>query len=225
MVLGIHRSGASAVAGVLHHLGVYMGKPNPGAESELPPIDGWPTYSSNPRGQFEDGNFCNINRALVGPNWRNPQLFLDRKGEGFAEAFATNSILTTKPIYGFKDPAACFTWSVWLQVFSEAGHKVKVIIVKRNFSASITSLIKREPVPEQVANHILSQYWINLAEAAEKIVKSHPVYAFSYEALLAKTEEEIKKLAAWCFTGLDVQPTSEQMSTAVSHIDPSLNHA
>ena len=52
IVIGCYRTGTSAVAGVLHHLGVSMGK------SFDPPA------KSNPKGFFEDLDFKNLHPML-----------------------------------------------------------------------------------------------------------------------------------------------------------------
>lgn len=223
LVLGVHRSGTSAVAGVLHHLGVYMGKPNSSTESDLPPIDGWPTYASNPKGQFEDGNFCNINRSLLGPNWRDPVLPISERGVGLAELYA-NHLEPNRTVYGLKDPAICFSWKIWHEVLVAAGHKVAVLSVHRlNFDAAIKSLVRRDTLPEQVANHIMSRYWLGHLQALSTLSKKAPILKIPFETLLAAPEDGISIIADWAFEELE-PPSPEQFAAAVSHIDPSLNH-
>lgn len=52
IVLGSHRSGTSAVAGILHHLGVYMG------DNFQEPND------ANPKGYWEDPEFSEVNEHI-----------------------------------------------------------------------------------------------------------------------------------------------------------------
>ena len=225
LVIGIHRSGTSAVAGVLHRLGVWMGQANPKTESELEPLDDWPAYESNPMGQFEDSNFCAVNRSLLGPNWRNPQTPLNLKGEGYAEVLAAVHG-KDKPLFGLKDPALCFTWPIWVREFRKNNRDIRVLLVRRlNFDASCRSLSKREDMPLQVAEHILSRYWINLSEAADPIKNTVPTGVVAYERLLESPKEVVCKIAEFVYDGLPVEPTEDELQNAISHIDPSLNHA
>lgn len=63
IILGMHRSGTSMVAGVLSRVGINMGKVMLGKTP------------SNPLGHFEDEDFYNLNRKILefaGGNWRNP---------------------------------------------------------------------------------------------------------------------------------------------------------
>ena len=224
LVLGIHRSGTSAVAGVLHHLGVYMGKPNTRTKSELPPVDGWPTYKSNPKGQFEDGNFCSINRTLLGPNWRDPVLPVDQRGVGLAELYASH-LEAGHEIHGLKDPATCFSWEIWHEVLATEGHDVRVLAVNRvSFAAAIKSVIRREAMPEPVANHIMSRYWLAHVQALDYLAKRVPVLKVPFETLLAAPEDGVNIIAEWAFKELE-PPSADQIAAAISHIDPSLNHA
>ena len=59
IVLGGHRSGTSAVAGVCHELGLFMGQSLIGKSRD------------NARGHFEDVEFVALNKAIVG-DWRRP---------------------------------------------------------------------------------------------------------------------------------------------------------
>lgn len=63
LVFALHHSGSSAVAGVLHHMGIHMGdrllKSN----------------SSNPKGHFENYEFVMMNEKIIssiGAKWDNP---------------------------------------------------------------------------------------------------------------------------------------------------------
>ena len=63
IVLGMHRSGTSALSGVLSHAGVFFGR---NLLKELP---------ENPKGFFENTEVVNFNEAILsreGVSWHNP---------------------------------------------------------------------------------------------------------------------------------------------------------
>lgn len=83
VVLGFYRSGSSAVAGLLHHLGVHMGdrfdEPN----------------EFNPHGYWEDLAFKDLHKAMMdGENVENEYIELIRRREEL-------------PLWGVKDPRLC----------------------------------------------------------------------------------------------------------------------
>ena len=82
LVLSVGRSGSSAVAGMLHHLGVFMG-------DVFEPSDG-----NNIYGTFEHLAFVNLNRAVItGQANEDEYRAMDRK----------------LPLWGIKDPQLCLT--------------------------------------------------------------------------------------------------------------------
>jgi hypothetical protein len=83
VVLGLYRSGSSAVAGVLHHLGVYMG-------SHFDPPN-----ANNIYGYWEDLEFKKLHKEMLeGKDVEEKYCELIEKRE-------------EKPIWGVKDPLLC----------------------------------------------------------------------------------------------------------------------
>jgi hypothetical protein len=83
VVLGCYRSGSSAVAGILHHLGIFMG------EQFDPPSRG------NPRGYFEDVEFKDLHKQMM-------------EGEDIRDQY--RSLVKSRkqgPLWGLKDPRLC----------------------------------------------------------------------------------------------------------------------
>lgn len=63
LILTLHRSGSSATAGVLYHLGVHMGQ-------HLLKENEW-----NPKGHFENEEFVAVNDRIlhtIGGSWKKP---------------------------------------------------------------------------------------------------------------------------------------------------------
>jgi hypothetical protein len=64
LVFSLHRSGSSAAAGVLHHMGIHMGESL------------WAPFSSNPKGHYENLEFIALNDKIlefVGAAWDAPR--------------------------------------------------------------------------------------------------------------------------------------------------------
>jgi hypothetical protein len=80
--MSVGRSGSSAVAGMLHHMGVYMGEAFEASDK------------NNVYGTFEDLAFVNLNRAVItGQASEDEYEAMDRK----------------LPLWGIKDPQLCLT--------------------------------------------------------------------------------------------------------------------
>ncbi len=125
-VLGMHRSGTSAIAGILGLLGAYLGEPED-VEACAP---------DNPTGFWEARGFREINDALLerrGGSWRNiPQLDQDweraadladlrsRAEELYRETFAP------RPLWAWKDPRTCLTLPFWQAVIPSQQYLVIV---------------------------------------------------------------------------------------------------
>ena len=103
IVLGMHRSGTSLVANILHELGVNMGKnllsPNP----------------SNPRGYFENRKFVILNHkilALSGGNWTYPPDKINAEPLKNTIQRLINEEKTE--LWGFKDPCNTLTIEAYI---------------------------------------------------------------------------------------------------------------
>lgn len=221
LVVGIHRSGTSAIAGILHHLGVNMGKPPEGIEPDFW-YAGWPAYDSNPRAQFEDGELCAINRKLIGPDWRTPPPVGMLRNQGFAGAMELAAKLEEIPLSGLKDPALCFTAGVFIKELRRSGVDVGIIFVHRDFDAIVDSLLEREPIPRPVMAYIAAQYFVAMNNV-RGLFPEIPQLDVTFPYLFQDTAGAAKKIAKWAFKDRE-PPTPEQIAAAVDHIDHGLNH-
>lgn len=137
VVLGMHRSGTSAVAGMLTKLGVNMG------ENLYPPDHG------NPLGHYEDVDFMDANTAILraaGGEWHNPpsdfqiRVFGAREGQRVIDLI--NDRNAKHQIWGFKDPRTCLTLPLYLPHLPNA----HFIIIKRDCHEIARSLHARDGV-------------------------------------------------------------------------------
>lgn len=134
VVLGMHRSGTSLTAKMLHRMGVNMG------DQLLAPNE------FNPYGHWEDVNFFELNVEILGTaggHWAVPP---EEKAIVQAAHWLTHEIkwllswkATRHKRWGFKDPRTVLTipvWDRWLQ-------NPHYVIVRRDKEAVINSLERR----------------------------------------------------------------------------------
>ena len=202
MVVGCHRSGTSAVAGALHHMGVDMGsellKPSP----------------FNPRGYYEDRPFVLLNEEIV-LDWANPLFSPPEPAlmERIREYIARRD---EAKIWGVKDPRLCITAHWIAHLFPE----LRVVSVERSPMASAESLLRvYRDFGRAKARRIVFIY----NKMREDFVNSFkgPVMRIAYESLVMEPRFWVEELAAFAFDGLDVKPNVE---AAVEYIDPELCH-
>src|SRR5262249_1430116 len=106
IVLGMHRSGSSCLARILHAAGLYMGE-------ELPDD----RHSSNLFGHWEVAKAVEINDRLLarsGGTWDDPPAQLRADGEIDNDIRSLLRSLERCGHYGWKDPRMTLTLPVWL---------------------------------------------------------------------------------------------------------------
>jgi hypothetical protein len=212
LVLGVPRSGTSAVAGALHHLGVDMGT------GHLQQGNEW-----NPRGYYEDLRWQKLNKAITGPRYGHEQptaISVERVEQYRALA----ELCDTNFLWGMKDPRLCFTapfiW-VWLQ-------EPRIIAVKRSAEASAASLMRhsqenyngRYAMSLQQARALINVWSVAMAERLRQF--HGPSIKVHYEELVNSPEDVLYDLGRFSFHGLrELQP---DYKAARAFIEPELNH-
>jgi hypothetical protein len=173
IVLGMHRSGTSLVAGMLIRLGVFLG---PGLRLPQPGEARSPALILGGYGEAEA--FFGLNEQLLeraGATWARPEPLLALRGDpGFAAGAArflqgatfgriARNYLRGMPVdaeaWGWKDPRNTITLPLWLRLFPEA----RVLHVRRDPEAAARSLHRRAqlwkdlPAPPAPASHRLAR--------------------------------------------------------------------
>ena len=194
-VLGLHRGGTSAIAGVLHHLGVHMG------DDLLPPSP------HNPKGYFEDRKFVELHDQIIG-DWKDPQVDFEPYREAYTALIRERE--QQHELWGIKDPRMCFVFPH----FAEIAHDVHVISVGRDPDDCAKSLFARggHTLEEatRISNSYLGRMWIILS-------RFHgPVLDVRYDYLIDCPEGVVLGIAAY----VGLEPTQE----AIDFVDPTLCH-
>lgn len=138
-IAGMHRSGTSMVANLLHQSGLYLG-----SEADLIP----PT-PDNPEGHWENSRFTTINEQILREHqatWYSPPpadqdwntqpiVEISRRATALLEEFSGH-----EP-WGWKDPRNCLTLPVWSSLLPD----LKVVICLRN-PLEVAFSLRRRPV-------------------------------------------------------------------------------
>lgn len=207
IVLGMHRSGTSMLAGILYHLGIYMGD-----DLMIDDIDMGQT-KEQPCGYFEDREFIRINDIILQkakgawdriPDWE----ILLRKCR---EENNTLDVLLEKrgrnhQFWGFKDPRTCLTLSAYL-----GRQNGKVITISRKKSDAIHSLITREP---HMSKHHVNWLYRAYHEYLDYSLQNTYHLRMTFEYLVST--KNISPIVDF----LKLSPTDDQYKMAISHIKP-----
>ena len=178
LVLGMHRSGTSAVAGALRLAGVDLG-----TDLMAPAAD-------NPRGFFEHAGVVAIHDRLLhalGRAWNDPRPLPAGWLES-AAAFTASAELEAllraefgaSPLWAVKDPRMCRLLPLWWPVLERMGVRPAALFVLRHPDEVAASLAARNDWPPGLSRLLWIQHLLE-AEAASRHV---PRTVLAYERLL-----------------------------------------
>jgi hypothetical protein len=174
VVLGLKRGGTSVTAGVLHRLGVCMGK-------ELAPPD-----EHNPDGYFEDLEFARIvDGLLAGASIHNGRL-VDRSTESLRQLVAARC---GSGSWGVKNFGLAYILPELTDLID-----VRLLLVERPFSEAAESWARRgrslgEAITEEA--HLLFNIDKSYAQ------HTGPKATVRYHDLLTRPEQTVRLLASW----------------------------
>lgn len=214
IVIGMHRSGTSMIAGILYHLGIFMGEQLMVDDPETGPT------LEQPHGYYEDREFMGINTNILteaGGGWEN----VPDRGQLLSACEAKNSELDklikkrnrSHITWGFKDPRASLTLPAYLCRLQN----LKVILIIRNRSDTIASLLKREKwLSFGKASRLYDNYyhhiWSNLDDTEVDYL------AMSFGGVIRFSEDFVKKIIEF----LELELTARQYQKALAHIRPDI---
>jgi hypothetical protein len=194
IVLGQGRSGTSVIAGVLRHLGVYMGKP----------------LSHH----WEDGKLMRIHDAMIG-DWKNPRLDAEPYLSRYNKFFASRQ---RHDLWGVKDPRLCFTFPVLVSLLlPDATSDIKIIVTSRPLKNIAASLARYPGIRSySEARCIAECYASALSQSVAKIPAEWPSMTVRYDDLIDNPCKHVGRIASF----IGVQVTDR----AISLVKPALRH-
>ena len=157
VVLGMHRSGTSALTKSLEVMGVGLGS------------DIMPVKQDNPKGFWEDMGCVKINQALLGYLNSHVDGF-DFKWDNFkrdaqvsdlllrATQLMSSRLSENNGVWGFKDPRTCRLLFFWNEVFSALDCEVDFVIAVRNPASVAASLTDRNGLAMEKSYFLWLQY-------------------------------------------------------------------
>lgn len=191
-ILGMHRSGTSALAGCLHLVGLHLGP----AEELFPPAP------ENPRGFWENCHVAKLNdrvmMSLDGGSWRDPPELtaewmhnpgIKMELQRARELVDRMRLSGPRCPLGFKDPRLCITLPFWRRVF---GDRLAAVFIWRPFPEVWRSLQEREP--QHFTESRAAELWLRYNGDVLKNLVGLPVYALNYHDLLDRPEHQLWRI-------------------------------
>ncbi len=192
-VIGMHRSGTSLTMGILHRLGVYLGRP----ESLMKPSE------HNPEGYWENEGFVQLNDELLArlggswdappdpqPGWASSPLAADllARARGLVRREFAG-----QPLWGWKDPRTSLLLPFWQAVVPSP----RYVLCVRNPLDVAASLGARDgfPLPRS------AELWLRYTARCLQDTAGQPCLVVHYEDYFDDLEAQVRRLAL--FAGVD----------------------
>ena len=199
VVLGMHRSGTSAVTRGLQALGVELG------DRLMSPIE-----EDNLKGYWEDIDLTALNTEMlgaIGSDWHHMSAVDLKDIEVLREKgyfLRATELLLRKaggaPVFGFKDPRTAKLLLFWKEVFSRCQFEVYYVIAVRHPLSVARSLVKRDGFETEQSCLLWLSYVLSslTGSAGDKRV------IVDYDRLLEDPERELLRIGKCA--GLNIDP-------------------
>jgi hypothetical protein len=218
VVLGMHRSGTSAITRSLEILGVGLGK------------NLYPAACDNPKGFWEDRECLEINEALLarfnsaydslGLTWREVDDPEVNKLKLKASALIARKLDESNNIWGFKDPRTCRLLSFWCDVFKVADCTVSYVIALRNPASVVASLGKRNNIAAE-KSYLL---WFQHTLLAILQTRGEKRVVVNYDDLLDFPFVQVKRIAHALSLDVPCRDSLEVLDFEREFLDVNLRH-
>jgi hypothetical protein len=218
LVLGMHRSGTSAMTRGLQMMGVYLGS------------DFLSPQPDNTTGYWEDRNIFELNERLLavfGLKWEDiAPIEDDRWHEPAVEALQAEAVeylrlhFVDRPLWGFKDPRTIRLMPFWQSVLQRLNVDECYLVAIRNPRSVANSLLLRQNM-DVVTGHLL---WLNYLVPNLSKIANRPFIVADYDLVMAAPRQQLERIAR----GLDI-PLNEASKAGIDQfvadfLDPGLRH-
>jgi hypothetical protein len=217
LILGMHRSGTSALAGMVHRLGAAA------------PASMMEPAADNPAGFWESQAISELNEALMRAHdchWFDCLRFdppvLD---EAAIRALPPHYAAVLQHEYGaapcfvLKDPRFSLTLPFWLPSFASLDIAVAPILALRHPSEVVASLRRRDGMPAEIA----APLWLHYTLEAERVTRDRRRAVLSYQHFLQDWREAMARVAAQLGIAWQVPPA--QAAAAIApFLQPHMRH-
>ena len=220
LVLGMHRSGTSALTRGLQMLGVYLGN------------DFLSPQPDNPTGYWEDRNIFEINERLLavfGLKWQDVALIDDARwrDEQAVEALLAEAVhylrsrFVSHPLWSFKDPRTVRLLPFWRSAIRRLAIDECYLVVIRNPRSVAKSLIRRQGM-DAVTAHLLWLVYVvpNLSQIADR-----PFIVADYDIVMAEPRQQLERIARGLKLPVNSAGKAGIEEFARNFLDPNLRHS
>ncbi|SFV68402.1 hypothetical protein MNB_SV-13-1254 [hydrothermal vent metagenome] len=212
-ILGMHRSGTSALGGVLELMGLEFG------------TDLMKATKGNPKGHFENMFVYKLNEKILKENsfaWDSyhfdfNKIAVDKQKEYIKEAkkIIEKEFKDTEN-FVIKDPRICLLFPIWEKACSELGIDIKIILPYRNPLEVAESLKVRNGFSLQ-KGYLL---WLEHFLLAENYAKTYERMFISFDELINEPKATFEKLKE--FIGLEL--TEDRLEKINEFLDVDIKH-
>ena len=192
IVVGMHRSGTSAVAGILHLHGISMGSEKTFKPKPLP---------QNPMGFYENFGFRKLSDKILykaGYKVKSFNSIIPQRISAERYSAKMERLIDQQESeqihWGWKDPRVCLTLHCWLGLLEnmELLHKTKIVFTYREADSVANSLKRRDGLRKKESIRLWCEYNRRaLISINQNLVKT---FYLSYEDLLNNPIDLCQKL-------------------------------
>jgi hypothetical protein len=216
LVLGMHRSGTSALAGLLCQQGFHAPQQLDGGDAH------------NPTGYWEPREIRAFHNTLMEgaqSSWEDPLLPVlpwhpqhrEKALAGMERALdADFPVADPQAVALIRDPRQCRLLPLWNALFAQRPFQVGVVLVVRQPEAVAASLVSRDQLPLERALLLGLSYTLE----AEREMRHLPRLVLSYEQLLQEPETVVQR----CQQSAGIPTTAPASDLLDTWIRPDLNH-
>jgi hypothetical protein len=190
LVLGMHRSGTSALSRVLNLLGVDLGHDLMAAVPD-----------NNETGFWEHRAFQSFNQMMfesVGRQWDSvlplpDQWWKQPQVEGFTSKLrdVMQAEFSQSRLWGVKDPRICFMMPLWRSLLGEMNCEPRCVLIFRNPIEVARSLEKRDRLPAS-QSYLM---WLRSFVKSEQDTRDLPRTMTTYESILTDWKAELARIS------------------------------
>jgi len=218
LVLGMHRSGTSALSGALHLLGVPLGDSLIAADPVL-----------NAKGYWEHSDITDINERILrklGSSWLDEsalpeQWWTDEAilplREELVHTLRTN--FEGRALWGVKDPRICRLLPLWMIVLDEVKSHPSFVIIARDPVETAVSLERRNGIHAWKS----ALLWLRYILDAEVYTRGYRRTFLTYEQLLRDWETRVTCISDELAVDWPV-PLATARNDIASFLDGNLRH-
>lgn len=207
IVLGMHRSGTSSVAGTLAHLGAAA------------PLTLMPEHPDNPKGYWESAPLVELNDRILESassdwsDWRllNTEWFASNAAQPYRDELIAliSTEFGAQPLIVLKDPRICRLFPIWEDALRALGYSIVVMMPLRAPSEIAASLQKRDGFSPERSLLI----WLRNVLEAERFTRRIPRHLFQWADFIEDWRTQVEAMAKT--SGIELTLSSESAMRAV----------